>query len=422
MVKHFVNLQSLSETPARRRNFLLNVLDGGIFALGMSLISQQTILPVFVKHIGGTNIAVGLIPVLWMLGFNFPQIFFAHFAQRVEFKKKMMLETGLIQRVPYLILAIVSYFVIAEMSPTVALLIFFFMFTVAAMGGSVHLPVWFDLISKITPVTVRGRLFAYRSILGGLLGIGGGSLAMVILGRVAFPHNFALLFALAFIIMMFSFLVLTRLKEEMPTRTGAPRDMRQNIRTIPAILLSHGNFRNYLIADALIIVASTANAFYTVHAFEKYILEDTFAGLFTIVMMISTILSSILLGLIADNFGHRLNLIIASIGTVIACGFALTAPSVSVYLIVFFISAFTINVTVISRLSIVVEMCSESERPTYIAMTNMLTSPFVLSGVLGGWIADRIGYEVIFYSAGIVASIAAGWLIYAVTEPRRALL
>jgi MFS family permease len=422
MVKHFVNLEPLSETPSRRRNFLLNVLDGGIFALGMSLISQQTILPVFVKNIGGTNIAVGLIPVLWMLGFNFPQIFFAHFAQRVEFKKKLMLETGLIQRVPYLILAIVSYFIIADMSPAVALLIFFFMFTVAAMGGSVHLPVWFDLISKITPVTVRGRLFAYRSILGGLLGIGGGSLAMIILGRVAFPQNFALLFALAFIIMMFSFLALTRLKEERPTSTGAPRDMRQNIRAIPAILRGHGNFRNYLIADALIIVASTANAFYTVHAFEKYILEDTFAGLFTIVMMVSTILSSVLLGLIADTFGHRLNLIIASIGTVVACGLALTAPSVFVYLIVFFISAFTINVTVISRLSIVVEMCNESERPTYIAMTNMLTSPFVLSGVLGGWIADRIGYEAIFYAAGIVAIIAAVWLIYAVTEPRRAML
>jgi MFS family permease len=418
MLKHFVHIKPLTSNPALRRNFIFNIIDGGIFALGMSLISQQTILPIFVKNIGGTNIAVGLIPVFWMLGFNFPQIFFAHFAQRLEFKKRLMLETGLIQRLPYLVLSIVSFFIISEMSASLALLIFFILFTVAAVGGSVHLPVWFDLISKITPVTIRGRLFAYRSILGGIFGIGGGWVAMVILGSVNYPSNFALLFLLAFIIMMISFYALTRLKEEKPTIPSVTQDLIQNIRSIPSILAHEHNFRNFLIADALIITASTANAFFTVHAFERFFLEDSYAGVFTIIMMISTIVSSIILGLIADNFGHRLNLIIAAVGTGFACIFALAAGSVYVYLIVFFISAFTINVTIISRLSIVVEMCTESERPTFIALTNMLTSPFVVSGIVGGWIANRYGYDYVFYAAGFCAFIAAVWLTRKVREPR----
>ncbi len=419
MLKQIVRVAPSSLNPPSRRNFTLNVIDGGVFALGMSLISHQTILPVFIKNIGGTNIAVGLIPVVWMLGFNFPQIFFAHMAQRVEYKKKLMLETGLIQRLPYLILAIVTFLVIADMSATPALFIFFFMFTVAALGGSVHLPVWFDIISKITPVTARGRLFAYRSIAGGILGVGGGWLAMVILRTIAYPANFALLFILAFGIMMISFYVLTRLQEENPTKPSSTQHLLQNIRNIPAILKHEINFRNFLIADALVITASTANAFFTVHAFDTFRLDDSYAGLFTMVMMISTILSSMLLGVIADTFGHRLNLIIAAIGTIIACAFALTAPNVYVYLIVFFISAFTINVVVISRLSIVVEMCTESERPTFIALTNMLTSPFVLSGVAAGWVANEFGYDVVFFASGFCAIIAATWLAFKVREPRR---
>jgi MFS family permease len=418
MFKRLLHPEALSESPVLPRNFTLNIIDGGLFALGMSIISQQTILPIFVKNIGGTNIAVGLIPVLWMLGFNFPQIFFAHIAQRMEYKKKFMLETGLIQRLPYLGLAIVSYLVIADISSTAALLVFFTLFTVTAIGGSVHLPVWFDLISKITPVTVRGRLFAYRSITGGILGIGGGWLAMFILGRVSYPANFALLFFLAFIIMMVSFYVISQIREERPTPPSSTQDLKKNIRNIPAILINENNFRNYLIADALLIIAASANAFYTVHAFDKFFLEDLYAGLFTIVMMVSTILSSIVLGLVADNFGHRLNVIISALGTVIACVFALLASNVYIYLIVFFISAFTINVLVISRLSIVVEMCNESERPTFIALTNMLTSPFVLSGVLGGWIANVFGYNIIFYAAGFCALTAGIWLLIKVKEPR----
>lgn len=419
MLKNILFAESLSLNPSLRRNFRLNVIDGGVFALGMSLISHQTILPVFIKNIGGTNIAVGLIPVVWMLGFNFPQIFFAHLAQRVEYKKKLMLETGLIQRLPYLILAIVTFLVVADMSATQALFVFFFMFTIAALGGSVHLPVWFDIISKITPVTARGRLFAYRSIAGGILGVGGGWLAMVILRTITYPANFALLFILAFGIMMISFYVLTRLKEENPTKPSSTQHLLQNIRTIPAILKQNINFRNFLLADALIITASTANAFFTVHAFDMFHLDDSYAGLFTIVMMTSTILSSILLGSIADTFGHRLNLILAAAGTIIACTFALTAPNVYIYLIVFFISAFTINVTIISRLSIVVEMCTESERPTFIALTNMLTSPFVLSGIAAGWVANKYGYDFVFFASGFCAFIAAIWLVTKVKEPRR---
>lgn len=418
MLKYFIQLEPLTENPVLRRNFVLNIIDGGVFALGMSLISHQTILPVFVKNIGGTNIAVGMIPVLWMIGFHFPQIFFAHLAQRLSYKKKLMLETGFIQRIPFLILALFTFFIIADIPAGYALFVFFLMFTIAAIGGSVHLPVWFDLISKITPVTTRGRLFGYRAIVGGILGIGGGWLAMMILDSVSYPANFASLFLLAFIIMMISFYALTKLKEEHPTTLSAHQNLKQNIRNIPSILLHEHNFRNFLIADAFIIIGATANAFYTVHAFDKFSLTDSYAGIFTMVMMISTIISSFIIGSLADNFGHRINLIISSLVTVIACIFALTAANVYIYLVVFIISAFTINVTIISRLTLVVEMCTDSERPTFIALTNMITSPFVLSGILGGWLANRMGYDILFYGAGLSAAIATLWLLFKVREPR----
>lgn len=66
--------------PFSKWNFAANVCDGALFSLALSLVSQQTLLPVLVKKMGGNNVAVGLIPVLWTAGFNFPQIFVANFA------------------------------------------------------------------------------------------------------------------------------------------------------------------------------------------------------------------------------------------------------------------------------------------------------------------------------------------------------
>ena len=65
-----------------------------------------------------------------------------------------------------------------------------------------------------------------------------------------------------------------------------------------------------------------------------------------------------------------------------------------------------------------VELCTEEERPTYVALTNMVTSPFVLFGVLAGGIASAFGYDAVFVIAGVLALASAFWLTFKVEEPR----
>ena len=46
------------------RNFWLNVLDGGAFILGLSIVSRYTVLPLFVERISGERWLQGLIPAI----------------------------------------------------------------------------------------------------------------------------------------------------------------------------------------------------------------------------------------------------------------------------------------------------------------------------------------------------------------------
>ncbi|MBI4429763.1 MAG: MFS transporter [Ignavibacteriales bacterium] len=400
------------------RNFIANVLDGALFAFGMSFVSLQTVLPVFVQNLGGSNIAVGLIPVVWTFGFNFPQMFIVSRAQRLLRKKPLFMKTSFFQRIPWLLLSFMCFFVIEWLSSSVALILFFIAFALAAVMGSVNLPVWFDLIAKLTPVKIRGRLFAMRSILGALLGIAGGVGVTFVLNTTSYPTSYGILFSLAFLLMMASYGSLAMLRETEDSAVRESIGERRFLDSAKDILRSHVNYRQFLVADSLLLSSGMGNAFFTVHALKKFSLSDAYVGVFTIVLMASTIVGSLLFGILADHFGHKLNMMISAVATLMACILALTVENVQLYFLVFVFSALTVAVGTISRLSLIAEFCGEAERPTYIALSNLMTSPFLLLGVLAGWLADIFDYEVVFIVAFGFAFSSVYWYRTKVKEPR----
>ncbi|MDO8551033.1 MAG: MFS transporter, partial [Ignavibacteria bacterium] len=350
---------------------------------------------------------------------NFPQIFVSNYVRQLGFKKPWMLKTALVQRIPWLVLALLSYFLIEKVNNDTALLILFLGLAFAAFGGSINLPGWFDLISKITPVQLRGRLFAYRSVLGAAMGIFGGWLVSKILAVIAFPENFALLFLLAFLITMSSYFFLTLLNEEEPNHPKQTFSYKEFLKRLGSIIKEEKNFRNFLIADSLMMLALMSHAFFAVNAFEKFSLPDAYAGYFTIAMMLSMVFGSLYFGYLADKHGHKLSLLWGVVFTLIACIAALISPSVEIYYICFAGSALTISLSLVSRLTIISEICKEDDRPTYISLTNLITAPFILSGLLGGWIANLFGYNIVFIIAGIFALGSALWFLIMVEEPRK---
>lgn len=401
-----------------RNNVLANIVDGGMYAFGIGFVSLQVVVPVMVKHISGSDFAVGLVPVLWTAGFNFPQIFIANHAQRFPFKMRLFLRTAFVQRVPWLMLALLSFFLLGRLSPTAGTVFFFFLFTLAAITGSLCFPIWFDLIAKLTPVDLRGRLFAARNLLGGILGVLAGLVVERVLAEIAYPLSYGVLFTLAFLFMGVSYWALTRLKEEAASAVAEEVHFLEYYRSLAWILKRQKNFRQFLISDALLLAATMAGAFYAVHAIQKYSLSDSSAGEFTVVIMCSAIIGNMFFGYIADKYGHKVNLVLAAASTALSCFAALLAPDQRFYLVVFVGMAFQIGLSGISRLSIVAELCSEEERPTYVALTNLVTSPFILFGLVAGGIASRFGYDAVFLIAGLLAVASALWMAFKVEEPR----
>jgi MFS family permease len=402
-----------------RLNFSLNLIDGALFVFALSLVSMITVFPVLIKKVGGSNLAVGLIPVIWIVGFNFPQVFIANHTIRQPFKKSLMLKTAFIQRIPWLTLAIIVYFLLAEVGKTMGLILVFSGLAFAAIGGSLNVPVWFDLIAKITPLQLRGRLFAYRTIFGALLGVVGGMIVAFVLGNFDYPDNFSILFLLAFIVMMISYIFLTQLRESDSNPSEDWFSNREYFKKLWVIIKREPAFRNFLIADALLISALMADAFYTINGLEKFSLTEAYAGTFTTVMMVAMVVGNLLFGQLADRIGHKLNLTLAGLFTSAICMIAVIVSHVQLYYLVFVGSALTLSVIHVSRFAIIAELCGEKNRAIYVALTNMITSPFILFGIMGGILADKYGYNLVFIIAGIFALSSTLWWVFKVPEPRK---
>ncbi len=401
-----------------RRNFVLNVVDGAVFAFGLGFASRSTVLPVFVKNIGGEGIAISLIPVLWILGFNIPQIAIANYVGHVSPKKPLLLKTGLVQRLPWLLLAVVTFLWIEGLPPAIALPLFLVLFTLAAAGGSLNLPVWFDIVSKITPVRLRGRMFALRTVIGGALGILAGWIVERVLATWTYPDSFGLLFGLCFAAMMISYVFICLLDEGNRVLPKKTLRYREYLRSLPRILRKETNFRNFLIGESLLVAATMVEAFFVVDAIQSFGLPDSYAGRFTAIIMFSMVVGTLLFGYLADRWGHRINMVLSAAFMIVACVAALMAGSVAVYYVVFVAAALTLGLRTISRLPIVAELCGEEDRPTYVALMNVVTAPFVLAGVGAGWMANVYGYDAVFVGAVVLSMAACGWFGLMVEEPR----
>ncbi len=402
-----------------RRNLRYHLLDGSFYVLGMSVVSVQTIIPVFIKELGGSPLSISSVQVLWTLGANIPSAFVAFYLQRRIFFKPTMVGWGFIHRAMLLVCGAAAFFIVGKVSSAFAVPFFLLLIFLVAVFGSLSGLPWFQVYTKTVPIKLRGRLMGMRQLLGSAAGIIGGSIVSVILASIYFPLNFSFLFITAFFITMTSFYFLLHISEEPSINTREHEKSVNIIAEAKRIIRSDSNFRYFLFADACAVMSIAVASFYSVFAIEKFDLPASYAGTFTAIVMTTNVVANIVLGIIADTYGHKVNLLLLAFCSAAAALLAVFSINILMYGLVFIFLACALQVQVISRLSFIAELCKENERPLYIGITNTLTAPTMLIGLLFGWSVPKIGYDSVFIMTAILA-VSSFFILYKfVEEPRR---
>ncbi len=403
-------------------NFTVNILDGAFFGMAFGFASLTAVLPLFISLMTDSAVWIGLIPAMHMVGWYLPQVFTAQGVARSAQFKPLVLRRTVLERVPFLGLVAVAWF-LPGLGPKLGLLLTFLLMTCQGLGGGYTATAWQSMVAKIIPPRRWGFFFGIQAAAASLMGSVGVVAAGFILEKFEPPLNYTLCFLLASLILIISwfFLAMTREQKVAPPIVESHRP--GFWRSVWGILRKDANFRWFTVARICFQLATMGFAFYSVYVVRQYDASESQVGIMTGVLTMTQMLVHPLVGWLGDRWSHRMAMSVGSLAAVLSVGIAFSARSVAWFYPAFALAGIA-NVTYWTNgMAMTLEFGRAEERPMYVGLLNTLIGPTaLLAPIFGGKLADLYGYPAAFAASAVGGLLAMGMLVMAVRNPRKARL
>jgi MFS family permease len=320
-----------------------------------------------------------------------------------------ILRVTLGERLPFLLFGLVL--ILWPYLPAWVLLTTCFVcYGVHTMSAGLASTAWQDMLARVVPADRWGRLFGMSNALGGGLGVLGALVSGWALRQLPFPQNVGLLSLLCFVALIVSFVFLALVVEPaQPTQPRVP--MTLYLRGLLPLLRRDAAFRAYLFSRSTIALALTGQSFITAASVARFNVPDTLVGLFTGALLGSQAVAHYVLGTLADRWGHKQVLELATVVGVASLLLALAAPGPEWYIAVFVLVGVSSAGYQLSGYTLAMAFSTEAERPTYIGLANTALAPVGIIGPLAvGQLASVFGYPALFATTAIVGVVGLVWL------------
>ncbi len=400
-----------------RFNFTVNVIDGAFFGFGLGFASYVTVIPLFIASLTDSTALIGLIATVQVIGWQMPQLLTSSIVARVRNYRRMALLLSIHERWPFFGLAL-----IALLQPYVdnrlILAAAFMLAILQGLGGGLGGTAWQSLISKVVPLRLRGTFYGSQSSAYSLMASIAAVLSGLMLGVLPYPLNFAACFFIAGISVMISWLFLSLTREEESQPRVYERQARPFTEQFKAILRGNPAFRWFLLARVLAQFGLMALAFNSIFAVREHGASEELIGILTAVFLIGNAMSGPVIGWLGDRVGHAY---IFAVGNVVMAGsslLALNAPELSWFYLIFLLAGVMDATQWTTIVALIAEFGPDEERPYYIGMANTLVSPAtIIAPLVGGWLADSMGFGATYTMALICSLLAAVVLVGFVGDP-----
>jgi MFS family permease len=414
------SVEGLSPEAARYAgyNFRRGVLNGVVFSIVDALISPSLVLAWFVNRLGAPNVLVGLLPAILSGGWFLPQLLVAGRVQGLSRVMPWYTTTGILRTIAMALIALFT--VLLAGYPQMLLVVFFVLFIIYGFSAGVSGVPWLEIVGKVISPRRRGSFFGMRSFWGGLLALAiAGPVAAIASERLwglTFPYNFALLFALATIGVAVAVYFWSSIKEPASTTKAQPVTVREVVRQGIEALKTDRDYRSFMLARILMSLATIADPFYIVYAKTKLGAPPATIGLYLGALSAATLVSNFFWSPLADRAGNR-TLMAWSAGSVAAVPVTALALSVLAgvtggafvyyaFAVVFVLAGFASGAARIVNNNMLLAIAPPDRRPSYIGFLNTMLGVAIFVPVLGGALADVLGFEALFVLSVLFSLLA----------------
>jgi len=413
----------------KRRNFALGVVNGVGFRLAESLIDPPVVLAWFVSQLTASNLLIGLVAPLGRALWSLPQILFSSQLQRMPRKMPVYRVSAVVRLLAWLTLAAFVWFLD---DPRYVLIAFFILYSIARASSAPAGLVFYDIVAKTIPARQRGSFFAWRQLLGGLLGLAGGLTVGAVLNDPAlpFPRGHATLFLMYCISLGIGLGALITVREPSGKTNPQATTVSQQIARAVDLLRTDPPYRRYTAAQISLQMSNLAQPFLVVYA-RKYLgAPDGMVGIYVLTRVAAFLLANLLWGHLSDQYGNRLVLQLLCLGNglvqvlalLVIVGVAALPQMHGAWLPymaipAFFMSGAVMPAYVMAGTNFLLEIVDEAERPLYLGFFNTVIGGVVLISGFGGLLLAPLGFGGLF-TVALALCLIAYWITRGLPEPR----
>ncbi|MFT4711729.1 MAG: MFS family permease [Candidatus Azotimanducaceae bacterium] len=399
-------------------NFTAQLFHGMLGQTGFRLINAPTFLPAYLMMLsGGSEFIVGLALSLQAFGMVLTPMVGANL---IEHRKRVLplgFFVGGLMRTTILMIAL-SGLLLAGQSTLIALLV---CLTLLGLFQGMQGVIFNFLMSKVIPVSKRGRLTGLRNFLAGITSavvawLGG----TYLIGDDPTAAGYSWTFLLAFVLTTMGLLSLLAMREPEPPTVKQKQSLKQRFGDIPQLLRDDPAFTRYFLARSLATMGRMSMPFYILYAGQSIGLTGATLGIITFAFTISGTFSNLIWGALSDRRGFRDTFLFSIALWVASTLLLMSADGYLITVLVFVGVGAAVQGFQNASMNLTLEFGDREDLPVRIALANMASEVAGTIGpLLGGLLAALWNYEAVFVTSVVFLTIGGIVVRIYVPEPRR---
>lgn len=268
------------------------------WGLGLPVVIESTFLQLFIKNLGGSPVAIGLIPTFFFIGSSVFALFSSYFTSNLTFKRSAVLLLHLMSGMSLLVFGLIFY---ALGQVSFILFVFFISYGIFSLSLGMTLPVWLNYLVDILSEEKSVSGIAYMLIAQNIAKMIGALAIVKVVDTYAFSHgSSAIVFIVVGALLSLGslFFLITK---ELPDKETEHRPQKVSFwrHTLDSFrhMFRNRNYLTFLAGDFEFYIVVTVISFYADYATSYCGIKPAVAaGLFVACIYAGAIASNFLLG------------------------------------------------------------------------------------------------------------------------------
>jgi len=413
------NTQETKPHAYQQRNMLAGIVHGTFFNMAQAFAEPFALLPLFLSGFTSSKLIIGLIVGLMQAAMVLPQLLMSRLLRRRPNTARPLMLTGIWTRCGVWGLLGILALTISEQN-TVLLWASVILVSLYSFAGGIAVLPFNRIISETIVPEKRSSFFGWRLFFGGFMAMMAGFIVKFVLGsdKMLWPKNFGVLFLLSFVTLIIAYTAMSmfRFPNDPP---GKSKDSMSPLwHECLRVFKTYPVMKKLVIIELLTSKLALFMPFLTLYATQTRHIPLKWVGIFIVCMKLGAMLSNLLWMPIGNKVGTRILIHTGIVTAIISLLLTIFADNVLLFSLAFFVTGLASSALMVGYNGYILEIGPEETRVLLVAIKGTMLLPLYFMPLLGGLIADLMGYLWLLILGLVIFSLAL-FLAFTLCEPRR---